>query len=71
MWLGLDPAAKIHPLYRWFLISMLVIYVPGMSTLPDVMIPVLTKIRELYPVHPYDGAAQAGAPGEEQGRLDR
>ncbi|KAL1971595.1 hypothetical protein VTN31DRAFT_2216 [Thermomyces dupontii] len=29
MWLGLDPAAKIHPLYRWFLISMLVIYVPG------------------------------------------
>lgn len=30
MWLSLGLAEKhVHPLYKWFLISMLAIYVPG------------------------------------------
>lgn len=29
VWKALKPAAELHPLYRWFLIATLVIYVPG------------------------------------------
>ncbi|OXV09779.1 hypothetical protein Egran_02459 [Elaphomyces granulatus] len=29
IWKALKPAAKLHPLYQWFLVAILVIYVPG------------------------------------------
>lgn len=31
---GLKPAAELYPLYRWFLVVVLVIYVPGMLSCP-------------------------------------
>lgn len=30
IWLALEPAGELHPLYRWFLIAVMVIYIPGM-----------------------------------------
>jgi very-long-chain (3R)-3-hydroxyacyl-CoA dehydratase len=33
IWKALKPAVTLHPLYQWFLVAMLVIYVPGTTPL--------------------------------------
>lgn len=63
---ALAPAGEMEPLYRWFLMVVLGIYVPGMFPFLYWLIwLMLMKSRLLYPVHAYDCAAEEGA--EEEG----
>lgn len=62
---ALGPAAEITPLFRWALLAILAIYVPGMCLFMVGLGVLLTGFRFLCSLHTYDCAAPKGSSGEE------